>query len=154
MPDTVQILPYQPKNKEQVLNLLRLNTPTYFAVSEEADLADYLDHEREDYYILESNGLVIGCGGINYADKGSTGKISWDILHPAYQGQSMGSRLLTYRIERLHNNKNIKKISVRTSQLAFGFYEKHGFRTQEVIEDYWADGLDLYVMVWFASIVK
>lgn len=84
MLDNIQIRDYSPTHKEQVLNLIRINTPRYFAAEEEVDLVYYLNEEREDYYIVETNGLAIGCGGINYANRGKTGKISWDILHPDY----------------------------------------------------------------------
>ncbi len=40
----------------------------------------------------------------------------------------------------------VKKISVKTSQLAFGFFEKFGYRTIRVEQNYWGLGLDLYEM--------
>ena len=76
----------------------------------------------------------------------TTGKISWDILHPQYQGKSLGSQLLKYRIEKIKVIDSIQKITVRTSQLAYKFYEKQGFELDEVKEDYWAKGFDLYRM--------
>lgn len=43
-------------------------------------------------------------------------------------------------------NRSITKIEVRTSQFANVFFEKMGFRTQLVKQDYWAKGYDLYAM--------
>lgn len=71
-----------PDDKRRVMNLIRLNTPEYFAPEEEADLSEYLDRWRELYYVLETGGEIVGCGGINFADHHTTGKISWDIIHP------------------------------------------------------------------------
>ena len=115
-------------------------------VKEEADLGRYLDEEVELYYVLLFAGMIVGCGGINFADNMTTGKISWDIVHPAYQGKSLGTKLLNHRIEKLRNISSIKKIIVRTSQLVYKFYEKQGFVLLEVKKDYWADGLDMYKM--------
>ena len=129
-----------------VINLIRLNIPKYFAPTEETDLNYYLDHERELYYVLLFDGQIVGCGGINFEDNKTTGKISWDILHPQYQGKSLGSQLLKYRIEKIKVIDSIQKITVRTSQLAYKFYEKQGFELNEVKEDYWAKGFDLYRM--------
>lgn len=143
----ILIVPYTPAHREQVLNLLRLNTPKYFDPSEEAALAHYLAHERELYYVVQAGNETVGCGGINFANEGTTGKISWDILHPDYQGKSIGSQLLEHRIHLLESRANIQEITVRTSQLAYRFYEKHGFRVRQVAKDYWAAGLDLYDMV-------
>ena len=93
-PDPVVIREYTPADKADVLRLIRLNTPASFAPAEEADLDEYLEHRRELYYVLLANGTIAGCGGINFADGGTTAKISWDIVHPAWQGRSLGTRLL------------------------------------------------------------
>ena len=79
----------EPTDKDAVINLIRLNIPKYFAPTEETDLNYYLDHERELYYVLLFDGQIVGCGGINFEDNKTTGKISWDILHPQYQGKSL-----------------------------------------------------------------
>ena len=141
----IVIREYEPADKEAVLSLIRANTPEYFAPEEEADLSRYLDCEREWFYVLLFDGKIVGCGGINLADERTTGKISWDILHPEYQGRSLGTRLLGFRIEKLGSLGGIRRITVRTSQLAFGFYRKQGFVLKEVKKDYWAEGFDLYV---------
>lgn len=120
--------------------------PRQFRPAEEADLDEYLEHRRELYYVLLANGTIAGCGGINFADGGTTAKISWDIVHPAWQGRSLGTRLLEYRIEKLESLGGIRRITVRTSRQAHRFYEKRGFVLREVRRDYWAEGFDLYAM--------
>ena len=146
MNHSITIREYEPTDKDAVINLIRLNIPKYFAPTEETDLNYYLDHERELYYVLLFDGQIVGCGGINFEDNKTTGKIRWDILHPQYQGKSLGSQLLKYRIEKIKVIDSIQKITVRTSQLAYKFYEKQGFELNEVKEDYWAKGFDLYRM--------
>ncbi|MDQ3191018.1 MAG: GNAT family N-acetyltransferase, partial [Bacteroidota bacterium] len=71
---------------------------------------------------------------------------SWDILDPNYQNKGLGSLLLKFRIEKLKEFKSLKRITVRTSQFAYKFYEKNGFELKEIIKDYWAIGFDLYNM--------
>lgn len=137
---------YTPADKENVLALLRLNIPKYFAPKEEKDLADYLENERESYFVMELNGALLGCGGFNISDDGTTGKISWDFFHPAHQGKGLGARLLRFRIEKLKEYPSIKTISVRTSQLAYRFYQKQGFEIRETVNDYWAEGFDMIRM--------
>ena len=137
---------YRATDRENVLRLLRLNTPQYFAPSEEKDLVYYLDHHASHYFVVESGGELLGCGGFNFSDDRTVGKISWDIFHPAHQGKGLGSVLTRYRIERLKAYDSVRIISVRTSQVAFKFYEKFGFQLREVVKDYWAEGFDLYRM--------
>jgi len=146
MTKDINIREYKKSDKESVLNLLRLNTPQYFSHDEEKDLIRYLDNEIENYYVITCENRIAGCGGFNFSGDPTTGRISWDIFHPEFQGKGLGTYLLKYRIEKLKNYSRLKTISVRTSQLVYKFYEKSGFTLKEVIEDYWAEGFDLYRM--------
>ena len=146
MNNSITIREYKSIDKSSVMNLIRLNTPEYFAPEEEDDFSNYLDNERQLYYVLLFNEKIVGCGGINFAENKTIGKISWDILHPEYQGKSLGTRLLEYRIEKLESIKSVQKITVRTSQVAYQFYEKQGFELKEIKKDYWAKGFDMYKM--------
>ncbi|WP_128548246.1 GNAT family N-acetyltransferase [Larkinella soli] len=143
---TINIRPYTPADREAVIGLLRLNTPRYFAESEEGDLIYYLENHAGHYFVLEEEGRMLGCGGFNLSDDGTVGKISWDFFHPEHQGRGLGSRLTRYRIEKLKEHASVKTVSVRTSQMAWRFYEKQGFELKEVVLDYWAPGFDLYRM--------
>ncbi|MFC4818460.1 GNAT family N-acetyltransferase [Flavobacterium sp. GCM10023249] len=142
----VTIREYEPNDKKEIINLIRLNIPKYFAVEEEEDLNLYLENERELYYVVLYDQKIVGCGGINFADNTTIGKISWDIFHPDYQGKSLGTLLMQHRIDYLHSIPTIQKIVVRTSQVAYLFYEKQGFELVEITKDYWAEGFDLYYM--------
>ena len=146
MDNLIMIREYKSIDKNAVLQLIRLNIPKYFASNEEDDFSRYLDSEIELYYVLFFDKKLVGCGGINFSDNRMTGKISWDILHPEYQGKSLGTYLLEYRIKKLKSIDRVQRITVRTSQLAYKFYEKRGFELLEVKKDYWARGFDMYRM--------
>ena len=79
--NSIVIREYLTTDKEVVMNLIKLNTPNFFAKEEVNDLSNYLDKEIELYYVLLVDGKVVGCGGINFAEKRTIGKISWDIMH-------------------------------------------------------------------------
>ncbi|AKD05198.1 GNAT family N-acetyltransferase [Pontibacter korlensis] len=139
------IRPYSSQDKEELLELLRLNTPQYFAEEEEADFIEYLNKHVESYFVVEVEGKIIGSGGINYfPDK--TARISWDIIHPAYQGKGVGKELLQYRVDYIRRNASVEVIYVRTTQLVYKFYEKAGFTLEKTEKDFWAEGFDLYQM--------
>ncbi|MDX2250321.1 MAG: GNAT family N-acetyltransferase [Bacteroidia bacterium] len=137
---------YQDTDREAVLELLRLNTPQYFAEEEMPDLIYYLDYHASHYYVAEFESRLLGCGGINFSDDGQMAKLSWDIVHPQSQGNGIGRALIHFRIEKIRETPTIKIISVRTSQLVWKFYEKFGFETKEIIRNFWAEGFDLYRM--------
>lgn len=137
---------YTITDKEGVTALLKPNIPDYFAPEEEQDFSEYLDKYREEYFVVETEGEVIGAGGINYTDEGETACISWDVFHPKAQGKGWGTQLVLYRIGLIKQNPAIVLIRVRTSQMAYTFYAKCGFELKEVVPDYWAKGYDLYNM--------
>lgn len=137
---------YRVRDKSVVIELLRLNTPQFFAPEEEEDYSEYLDNRREDYFVVETEGEIIGAGGINYTDEGKTACISWDLFHPKVQGKGWGSKLTSYRINKIKENPAIKVVFVRTAQMTYKFYAKCGFELKEVVPDYWAKGYDLYRM--------
>lgn len=148
MTPEIQIRPYNPGDMEAILLMFDLNTPPYFAPEERDGLLHYLGHEIEYYFVATINGIVVGCGGINLSDINKTGVLSWDIVHPDFQGNSVGKSLVDHRIQKLKQFREVEKIVVRTSQLSYKFYEKMGFRLLETEKDYWAEGFDLYSMVY------
>lgn len=137
---------YTHKDKSKVMTLLRQNTPQYFALIEESDFEQYLDHDVEDYFVYQYNSEIIGAGGINYFPEEKLARLSWDMVDPKSQGTGIGRELTQYRINRLNSNPNIELISVRTSQLVYKFYEKIGFELKKVEKDFWAKHFDLYQM--------
>lgn len=142
----MKIRPYTSEDKEQLLSIIRTNTPTYFAPEEETDFADYLENEREDYFVVESEEQIVGCGGVNYSEDKSVGIISWGMIHPDFHGKKIGTALLQHRLDVLKNTPGVNRITVRTSQLTYPFYEKNGFQLIETKKDFWAPGLDMYYM--------
>lgn len=143
----MEIRPFQKNDIDQLLRLLRLNTPEYFSPNEQEDFIYYLNFESENYFVLSDGKEIVGCGGYNFWDEGKTARISWDILHPNHQGKGYGSHILEFRLNKIRQIKSVENIVVRTSQLVYRFYEKFGFQTVEIVKDYWDEGFDLYYMM-------
>ncbi len=141
----VSVSPYRSVYKKDLLRLFDLCSPQYFALEERDDFEYYLDHEIEDYFIIRDNAILCGCGGINYPDHNEYAILSWDIIHPDFQGKGLGRKLVNHRLDHV-TQKSFSKLRVRTSQFACEFYGKFGFALNEVKKDYWSDGYDLYDM--------
>lgn len=137
---------YSPDDKQSLIELLELNIPQYFAFEELEDLEKYLENHLEYYFVVEHDNEIVGAGGINTTDRDDTVRISWDFFHPECQGKGFGSSLLNYRIKVIKKMDKVNTIEVRTSQLAYKFYEKCGFELKEVTKDFWAVGFDLFLM--------
>ena len=116
------IRPYKNSDKDALIKILQLNTPKYFHPTEESDFVEYLDIHKEDYFVFEEEGKIIGCGGINYFPEDRAARISWDVVHPGYQGKGIGKKLAQHRRDRIKKNTDIDELIVRTTQLVFPFY--------------------------------
>ncbi|CDT04668.1 GNAT family N-acetyltransferase [Sphingobacterium sp. PCS056] len=142
----VVIRAYEVRDREIVLSVMQENIPAYFAQDEMEDLKYYLDFEIEQYFVLEAEGKIVACGGINLELEERRGVISWDIVLPSEQGKGYGRKLLEHRIAILKSMPDIDRITVRTSQLTYLFYQKNGFILNQIVKDYWAKDFDLYSM--------
>jgi GNAT superfamily N-acetyltransferase len=129
-----------------VLSVFQKNIPQFFAPAEKDDLIQYLKNEKEDYFLMEADDQLLGCGGINYFPNENTARVAWDFFDPVHQGRGYGRHLLEFRINYIRKHNAFDKIQVRTSQLAYLFYEKAGFKLNYVKGNYWAEGLHLYFM--------
>lgn len=133
------------------MQLLEVNIPDFFAEEELGDFSTYLDKEIEQYFVLFLGNTLVACGGINFERDKYSAKISWDVVHPDFQGKGLGSQLLQYRLDILTAEPEIQEIMVRTSQHVYQFYEKRGFRLVETQQNYWAQGMDLYKMIYIGE---
>lgn len=147
----VVIRKYEAADQEALLHLFSLNVPAGFAAIEKADFTSYLENEAEMYWVLEEEGNPIGSGGINLFLSQKMARISWDLLHPQKQNQGLGRRLLHFRMDLLKKMDCIETIQVRTSQMAYRFYQKSGFALMEIQENFWAEGYHLYDMKFFLN---
>jgi ribosomal protein S18 acetylase RimI-like enzyme len=134
---------YQNTDKKKCLELFRSNVPKFFAVSEEAEFDDYLEHPNF-YFVLEQDRSLLGCGGYAISDK--QGYLTWGIVDRSHHGTGLGKRLLLERLNLMCQEQNITSILLETSQHTFGFFEKLGFITQKITEDGYGAGLHRYDM--------
>jgi ribosomal-protein-alanine N-acetyltransferase len=146
MPHPLKIREYNSNDKPEVLDMLRLNVPEYFAEREINDLDEYLKHKIDRYFVIENRHRIIGAGGINFEEHNTIAKISWDLVHPEFQRKGVGKKLLIHRLNILKSIKSVEDIRVRTSQVAYKFNEKNGFYLETIVKNYWAKGFDLYDM--------
>lgn len=138
---------YKATDQPRLLELLRLNTPDYFAPEEEADFIRYLGIHQEEHFVWEEDDRLLACGGGNWYPDSDDGRVAWFIVDPDTQGRGIGMKILQYCLDHLRTNPKTDKIIVRTSQMAEGFFARAGFKTVRREKDYWAPGFDLVEMV-------
>ena len=145
MPD---IRPYQETDQADCLRLLELNTPKYFGAEERPAFVAYLEGLARSFYVIPSQGQVVACGGVECFPGQERAEFRWIMVDPRVHGRGLGRALMLHSIDYLLTQTRIRTITARTSQHSQAFFNKLGYPacTTEVVRDYWAPGLDLYVV--------
>ncbi|MBN8411737.1 amino-acid N-acetyltransferase [Halomonas denitrificans] len=84
-----------------------------------------LEHEIDDYLVIERDGMVIGCAALHRFTDASVAELACVAVHPDYRSGARGERLLA-EIERLARRQGIQRLFALTTHTAHWFLE-HGF---------------------------
>ncbi len=145
------IRPYKLTDADALLRLFGKHVPHAFGENEVADYRHFLQTNTDPYFVAEHDGQVVGaCGhyvriGADSPD-GQTARIGWIFTDTNAKDLGVGSALVRYNLSVIDGYSNVRLIECRTSQVAYRFFEKFGFRLQHTEPDFWAPGLDLYLM--------
>lgn len=140
------IRPYQSTDKEDLIKVFKLNVPKYFDPKETKMFEGYLERKGDTYFTMEIDDKIIGGAGCYVREGDYSGRITWIFFDPNYAGRGYGREIVEYCFSLLRKDKRVKSFGVRTSQLAFEFFEKMGYHTTLIEKNYWGEGLDLYDM--------
>ncbi len=140
----MKIRPFTASDRNALVNVFKLNIPLYFAPHEAGEYEEYLYLHGATYFTIERDSKIIG--GIGYIIKGQEGNIAWIFTHPDYSGKGIGKQAVEYCLSILRSDAAVKRLIVRTSQLAYIFFEKFGYKVIYTEKDYWGIGLDFYLM--------
>lgn len=145
------IRPYQVSDKNALLSIFSKNVPKYFDPTELHDFEKYLEEKPDTYLTVEYNQTIVGGSGFEANEDKQTGSITWIFFDPQHTGKGLGKLAVDHSLTELKKNPVVKKLIVRTSQLAYVFFEKFGFQLMTMETDYWGEGLDLYEMEMIAD---
>ena len=86
---------------------------------------ELLEMEIGCFYILEHDGITIGCAALYPFTSEKSGELACLAIHPDYRDAGRGATLLAY-VEDVARQKKLKRLFVLTTQTAHWFVE-HGF---------------------------
>jgi GNAT superfamily N-acetyltransferase len=139
----VNVRPYTLQDRVACLAIFDGNTPIYFAPSERADLAAFLDTGSVNYLVLETAaGVIIGCGGYYVKPAGGVAGLAWGMVDHAWHKRGFGRVLLEARLALIRRSSDAELVRVNTSQNSRGFFERCGFRAVRVVPNGYAPGID------------
>jgi ribosomal protein S18 acetylase RimI-like enzyme len=137
---------YNQIDRPELIEIFKLNTPHYFNPNEVKDFEEYLVQNGDTYLTIEIDHKIAGGTGYQITDNNTIGRITWIFFHPDFSGLGLGRQSVEYCLNIFKANPSIKKLVVTTSQLAYKFFEKFGYKLTSTEKDYWGKGLDLYTM--------
>lgn len=141
----MQIRAYTTADLDAVVAIFRSNIPKYFGPEEESGLYAFIDEHAQDYYVVEVEGEVVGCGGIALNDDidPSTVSLCWGMVREDHLGTGLGKTLTEFRIKLAKEKYPGLALTIGTSQHTEGFYRKLGFVTVEHKTDGYGPGIDM-----------
>jgi N-acetylglutamate synthase-like GNAT family acetyltransferase len=144
----MRIRQYRADDRENCLALLDANTPRHFGPEERPEFAAYLAGSPAPFFVAESAGGLLACGGIEIFGNRGEAEFRWVMVSPAAQKGGLGRRLMLLSLDHLVRHTPIRDVLVHTSQTSAAFFSRLGFPTElmRVEEDYWTEGLDLHLL--------
>ena len=155
---STQIRAYNAADRNSCLDAFVSNVPQFFTVGEVSDFESFLNRielqQRSDlnagkthFSVVVHHDRVVGCGGFGDKDGNNIISLAWGLIHKDFQKKGLGKELFLYRlneIKRLYSNASVV---IDTTQFSAPFFERFGFVTKKVTNDYYAAGMHRYGMV-------
>ena len=124
--------------------------PDFFDPCELPQFETWLDKKMKNehpenliyYYVLETSGKVIGCGGFYLNQEIKQAGMIWGMVSHPYHGNGFGKMLLKFRMQKIQSLSAQAKIRLDTSQYSYPFFEKMGFKLTAITKDFYGKGLD------------
>lgn len=142
----MKIEPYSSLHRAGCLAVFDSNIDLYFADYERDEFVYFLDHETDalPYFVILDGSVVVACGG--YCRKAESVSLTWGMVTRTLHGQGLGTRLTTYRLDRIATEYAGVPLTIETSQHSMGFYARAGLTVVEHIKDGYEPGLDRVLM--------
>ncbi len=144
---------YSKNDEFDCLDAFKSNVPDYFTIEEIIEFQNFLqkveiEDNRIHFYVVVYDEKVIGCGGFGDKNNNEIISLTWGLVHKAYHKMGFGEILLLHRLEQIKKLKPGLPLIVDTTQYSFGFFEKYGFETTKITNDYYTIGMHRYDMVF------
>ena len=79
------------------------------------------------YLVVERHGVVAGCGGIEPVEHPNQAVFHFDMVHPDFHGQGLGTALLLARVAMLDLRRQPGLVLMNVPVDSLGFYRRFGF---------------------------
>ena len=108
-----------------------------------------LSHARWTVLIAECDGKIAGAIYLLWRRRGHSGRLYNVVVDSVFRGKGIGATLLREgELEAARRGFDKMSLEVRAdNETAIPFYEKHGYKTHEVMQNYYEDGCTAFKMI-------
>ncbi|MFF1946071.1 GNAT family N-acetyltransferase [Rhodococcus qingshengii] len=132
---------YRNSDYADCLEIIRGNTPDFFAPEEISEFEEFLTELRSSYYVVEVDGTIVACGGWSLRPDGSA-SLCWGMVKRSEHRKGIGSYLLDERLQLIRSEGSVSSVALVTSQHSQPFFERLGFDVVGIEPDGFSLGLD------------
>jgi ribosomal-protein-alanine N-acetyltransferase len=154
----MNIRKYNIYDRQKCIEIFKSNMPLFFDPTELPDFEMWLNGQDKEqlaykqtkaeyYFVAEIDNKIIACGGYYVPLKEQRANMVWGMVHNKEHKKGVGRKLMEIRIQHIQKLYPNYIISLDTSQYSFQFFERIGFATTKITNDFYATGLHRYDMV-------
>ncbi|WP_417591194.1 GNAT family N-acetyltransferase [Parasphingorhabdus sp.] len=142
----VDVRPYMLSDKQACLAIFDGNVPDFFDATERDLFVEFLDRPKGQYFCIEKDGRILGCGGFAREDRGKA-RFTWGMVDQAHHGDGLGRLLTEHRLQEIVKAGDYKEADLPTTSRVAPFFEKFGFVETGREKDGFAPGMDKVLMI-------
>jgi N-acetylglutamate synthase-like GNAT family acetyltransferase len=150
---------YRITDQEACIHCFTTNVPDFFTQDEIQEFTTFLenyvtqfnnptDQRKTCFFVVEADNKIVGCGGFGDKNGNQIISLAWGHIHKDYHKHGLGKALLLFRLKEIKKIFPALPVIIDTTQFSYGFYEKNGFNTVQVIPDFYTVGMHKYEMKW------
>jgi N-acetylglutamate synthase-like GNAT family acetyltransferase len=141
MTDPLFVRCYRSEDRAACQALFDSNVPTSFLPEERSMFLEFLDRLPGPYIVLEdAAGRIVSCGGLTSRD-GNEAILCWGMVEAQKRRGGIGRVLLRTLLAMSARLPGISRVATKTSPELKPYFEREGFYTVKVIENYVRPGV-------------
>ncbi len=137
---------YTPDDLDACLRVYRSNEGEFFPEGAVKHFEDFLEHGTSYLLVVEQEGVVVGCGGLELSGDGPWATMVHGMIHHEHRRRGLGSTLLAARLSLVETEGRPVQIRVRSGTPAAPFFGRFGFELAQVVRDYYGPGVNAGIL--------
>ncbi len=132
----MDIRPYTSADREGCLAIFDSNLEAPFIAPEHREAyAGFLDRGLGQYFVMEHEGRLVGCGGHDATAGVMIANLHWAMIARGMQRQGLGRYLLLYNVKAIARVPGVKFLVSVNPPTTAPFFEKYGFRAERQMDN-------------------